>query len=218
MINDILVFDDFIPVSYQNEIQKVLFDDAQWMLKYDITYSRKNFNKLVETRPGLTPRPGFHHALVQNAKVVSPTHFLFKPMLLAACEKANITLEEVTLGRSFLQIPLTHPEHFNIKDPLHVDTYFSHIVILYYVVSSDGDTIITDKKFKLADIENRKLSDGLRDETIDVRYEDCNIVKRITPKKGRVVVFDGGYYHAGEQSKQSMRCIINYNVMGFKNV
>ena len=57
MINDIFVFDDFIPLWYQDEIERILFDEAQWNLKYDVTYSIDIFNKLQEIRPGLRPRP-----------------------------------------------------------------------------------------------------------------------------------------------------------------
>lgn len=207
MINDIFVFDDFIPKWYQDEIERILFDDAQWMLKYDITYSREIFNKLMSIRPELKPRPGFHHALVTGGQPVSPIHLFLKPMIYSACEKINVKLEEVTLGRSFLQLPLSNID-YNIKDPLHVDSYFEHMVFLYYVVSSDGQTLLTDCKCEFSDsVEN----------LVDKRFEDCNIIRRITPKKGRLVLFDGRHYHAAEQSKDSIRCIINYNLRVSKN-
>lgn len=207
MINDIFVFDDFIPLWYQDEIERILLDEAQWMLKYDITYSRDIFDKLVKIQPELRPRPGFHHALVANGQSVSPIHLFLKPMLYTACEKIGVKLVDVMLGRSFLQLPLSNI-NYDIKDPLHVDSYNEHMVFLYYVVSSDGQTLLTDCRSDFSDSENN---------LIDKRWDKCNIIKRITPKKGRLVLFDGRHYHAAEQSKDSIRCIINYNLRVEKN-
>ena len=38
------------------------------------------------------------------------------------------------------------------------------------------------------------------------------IKKKITPKQGRVVVFDGRFYHTAEQPTDNKRCIINFDV------
>lgn len=217
MIDDILIFDDFIPKWYQDEIERILFEEAQWMLKYDITYSKENFDFLLKSGKKLKPRPGFNHALFASGQVVSPIHLFLKPMLYTGCEKINVNLQEVLLGRSFLQLPLSNPDHFDIKDPLHVDGYYDHLVFLYYVVSSDGQTLITDYTHNPSDsielVYEKKYTENL----IDVRYEDCNIIKRVTPKKGRLVLFNGKHYHAGEQSKDSIRCVINYNLKVCKN-
>ena len=50
--------------------------------------------------------------------------------------------------------------------------------MLYYVLDSDGDTIIYNEK---------KDSDNY------------TIKKRVTPKQGKVVLFDGQLYHTAEQ-------------------
>jgi len=208
MIDKILVFDDFIPEWYQDEIERIFLEDAQWVLKYDITYAKHIFDKLQKINPNLKPRPGFHHALVRDSQIISPIHLFLKPMLYTACEKINMRLEDVTLGRSFLQLPLSNID-YSIKDPLHVDTYEDHIVFLYYVVSSDGKTIITDCKYDFNDTV-KNLDNEMY--VYDRSYDNCNIIQSITPKKGRLVLFNGRHYHAAEQSKDSIRCIVNYNL------
>ena len=63
---------------------------------------------------------------------------------------------------------------------------------------SDGDTIIYNYKTK---------KEG------DVPFfEDVKEKKRITPKQGRVVIFDGMYWHTAEQPTKDIRCIINFNI------
>ena len=64
--------------------------------------------------------------------------------------------------------------------------------MLYYVCDSDGDTIIYNEKEK---------------------SESYTIKKKITPKQGRVVLFDGRFYHTDEQPNFSKRCIINYDLV-----
>ena len=208
MIEGIHIIDDVIPKSYQDEIERVMFDEAQWMLRYDITYEKSLFLKLKEHRSGLKPRPGFFHALVRDYNYSSPiTHFL-KPLILQGLEKINYRLNTISLGRSFLQLPIKEGLHLDIKDPLHVDSYSPHMVFLYYVVSSDGQTLISDCK------------SGIKDDSSTIHeytYDKCNILERVTPKKGRLVMFDGRHYHAAEQSKEDIRCIINFNLQVIKD-
>lgn len=73
----------------------------------------------------------------------------------------------------------------------HVDGFGDHYVALYYACDSDGDTHIF--------------------ETTEYPWK---IKKTISPKKGRFVVFDGKYYHAGcHPRKNNVRIVINYNFL-----
>ena len=64
----------------------------------------------------------------------------------------------------------------------------------YYVCDSDGDTVIYEE----------------REENSEGKY---TIKEKVTPKKGRLVIFDGALYHAAEQPINSnTRCIVNYNL------
>ena len=83
-------------------------------------------------------------------------------------------------------------------DTPHLDRFEPHLVFLYYVCDSDGDTIIYDYKTE---------KEG------DVPFfEDVKELKRITPKQGRVVIFDGMYWHTAEQPTKDVRCVINFNI------
>ena len=63
---------------------------------------------------------------------------------------------------------------------------------------SDGETVIYNYKSKDED---------------DIPYfEDVKELKRVTPKQGRIVVFDGRYWHTAEQPTKNIRCIININI------
>ena len=74
---------------------------------------------------------------------------------------------------------LNAPLHNN----MHMDMSIPHTVALYYVNDSDGDTFFFDK--------------------------DKQIVDRVTPKKGRVVVFDGLTLHASSMPSKDYRISMN---------
>lgn len=207
MIDGIHVIDDVIPKSYQDEIERVMLEDAQWKLRYDITYERKLFNKLKESRPDLKNRPGFVCQLIDNYQVINPIMYFLRPLIFQGLEKINYSLDSISLGRSFLQQPISHfgPP---VKDPLHVDSYYPHLVFLYYVVSSDGDTLLSDCTSNFIEDSNN---------IHEYTYDRCNIIKRVTPKKGRLLLFNGKHYHAAEQSQNDMRCVLNFNLQVTKN-
>ena len=74
---------------------------------------------------------------------------------------------------------------------VHIDLEEDHFVMLYYVCDSDGDTIIYNEQIK---------------------SETYTLQRRVTPKQGRVVLFDGSYYHTAEQPLNNIRCVVNYNL------
>lgn len=73
----------------------------------------------------------------------------------------------------------------------HIDIQYPHFVLLYYVNDSDGPTIFYEKN-----------------------EESFKEIKRINPKKGRFVLFDGSTYHSSTPpQKNDCRCVININVL-----
>ena len=105
------------------------------------------------------------------------------------------------LGIGPENFPILHYKYLELEmsdDSPHLDRFEPHLVFLYYVCDSDGDTIIYDYKTE---------KEG------DVPFfEDVKELKRITPKQGRVVIFDGMYWHTAEQPKKDIRCILNFNI------
>jgi hypothetical protein len=82
---------------------------------------------------------------------------------------------------------LSGPDCYNTP---HHDIKNEHLVILYYVNNSDGDTFIFEN-----DIHPLKVK------------------QRISPKAGRFVIFNGNQFHAGIHPKLSdYRIVINFNL------
>ena len=43
--------------------------------------------------------------------------------------------------------------------------------------------------------------------------KDMEELKRITPKQGRVIMFNGDNFHTAQQPIKNVRCIVNYNII-----
>ena len=142
-------------------------------------------------------RQGFGHQYVELddddvSEVKSLYHHLFTPMLSKACQYLKIPELEIIQGRSFLQLPLKNIDTSIVDSPhIDLDPGDEHIVVLYYVNDSDGDTIIYNEREESSTYTEKQ---------------------RVTPKQGRVVIFEGGQYHTAEQPTKGTRCIVNYNL------
>jgi len=100
------------------------------------------------------------------------------------CRAENLILQEVMAARIYLILPYeTDLQHY----APHIDFPIPHTVLLYYVNDADGNTVFFNKKNE--------------------------VVEEITPKKGRLLVFDGTVYHGGGIPRTGPRCVVNYNLL-----
>ncbi len=106
------------------------------------------------------------------------------PLLLEAISKFNLNATIDNVFRSRARLTLNR-ERSKIEDK-HVDYNFNHLVILYYINTTDGDTIL---------------------------YDGDKIIERVTPKRGRCVLFDGSIQHASSSSTLSPRIVLNNNII-----
>ena len=188
MKNKILIFDDVIDLDYQNIIKEILLGDRQYK-GYDFPwYLTHDVTK--PAKADSQKRPAFFHGYVDYPSELSSSfHDLFTELIQNSCGKLRLENVRVIQGRSFCQLPI-NSEVMSVDTP-HIDTKDDHFVMLYYVCDSDGDTIIYNEQIK---------------------SETYTLQQRVTPKQGRVVLFDGSYYHTAEQPLNNIRCVVNYNL------
>ena len=193
MKDKILVFDDIIDLEYQERIRNILIGEKTFEGYFFPWYFTKDVTRQMDEDS--QKRSAFFHGYVISnddntiGTIDSVFHDLFVSLIENACNKIDRKNVSIIKGRSFLQLPINFKGER--EDTPHVDIVGDHFVILYYVCDSDGDTIIYNEQVK---------SD---------RY---TVQKRITPKQGRVVLFDGSYYHTAEQPLNNIRCVVNYDL------
>ena len=206
--NEVFVIDDFIEKEYQEQIKNVLlgsepFDDIEfpWYFIEDVTAAGDEDSQ---------HRPAMSHQYVEfqddkdaTGVVASEFHDMFIPMLQRAAFKFRMPYVNALQGRSFLQFPTNIKQSVDLP---HIDIYSrKHLVCLYYVCDSDGDTIIYNERER--EISNEDYT------TVKERVTpNLTIKQRVTPKQGRVVLFDGWLMHTAEQPINNVRCIVNYNL------
>ena len=192
---EIVVIDDIIDLEYQEGIKGILLGDDYfkgrpfpWFYTEDVTGAG---DKDSQHRAAL----GHEYVYLEDnddVKVISHFHNMFLPMLKEVIRRVGVKQEDAGIlqGRSFLQLP-SNIQREDVDTP-HIDIdRRKHLVALYYVCDSDGDTIIYNERSKA---------------------ETFTIKRRVTPKQGRVVIFDGTLYHTAEQPLHSTRCVVNYNL------
>ena len=74
----------------------------------------------------------------------------------------------------------------DLSNTPHTDSKHSHLVLLYYVNNSDGPTVF---------------------------YTDNEVEEKVHPEKGKIVIFDGSYFHSSTPPvEHQYRCVVNINL------
>jgi hypothetical protein len=175
----VVQIDDVIPKLYQDQIEaEVSADTMAWF------FTAESGRKVdVGTSYG-----GFSHVAYRFNKEggapPSSLTALLLPLLYTFCDKAGVpfkSLLRIRLGL-FTQNAAGGPYH----NP-HVDFYLPHYNALYYVNDCDGDTFLFNETYDDVSLER----------SIEyTRERKFTIARQFSPKKGRMIGFDGRTYHA----------------------
>lgn len=187
MIDDVIVLDDFISKQYQDELEQGLLGDTRipWYMQDDVTMG---FKDLPYKNFGLS------HVLKNDHGIISNLYHFTTPMVYEAFNKIGYYVDNIILARSFVQLPSLSTQ----PNWAHIDLNVPHVVCLYYVNDSEGETILykeTSEDVPIHQIQTYNFTE----------------YKRVSPKKGRVVLFDGNRFHASGKPSSKKRCILNFN-------
>jgi hypothetical protein len=179
------VIDNVISEKYS----KLIFDrcaQLDWRFVPDISFGEQNTNSV----------PGFNHTLylhqnynkIEKKEIISSAYDLFAPVLLESFDKLklNADLKNVFRSRARLTIQKSGLNEEDRIDTPHRDYSFPHLVLIYYVNTIDGDTVL---------------------------YHNNSIIEKISPKRGRICFFNGSIIHASSSPSLGPRIIINNNII-----
>lgn len=199
MLNDIKVLENIVSENTQELIKDFLTNTfgIPWFIKEDL-----GEGTIDNQKENWSSAPGFVNVFFNKLGINNPDLFnLSFPIIKNSLSKLKMNDMELKYARTFFQFPLT--THTGITNP-HVDLTEPHLVVLYYVFDSDGDTIFFNKKHEKNNIRPS--------------FEDYKIIKNVTPKQGTCVVFDGLNYHSNILPKLNKRCVINFNLVGYDKI
>jgi hypothetical protein len=192
---DLIEIANAIPKTYQDQVENELGSNRMlWTFSDEIASSASGFE---------TAYPGFGHMAYladENEPVISPLSSLLLPILFVFCEKAKIEYRALLRIRVGLFTKTTGgTKHHNP----HVDYGEPHRTAVYYVNDSDGDTFVFDQTF-----DDVSVADSGR----YARQKGFTIRRAVSPQKGKMICFDGRYYHASSYpATASKRIAITFN-------
>ena len=182
------VIDDLFTSEFVEKTKKTILA-GPWSLVRDMSYNSENH-----------PHYGFNQSYkLPNPGVISPLYeMVCVPILNKIIERLDLKIKDCGAARSFLQLPLADMFRGG-KNGTHIDMNVPHLACVYYVVDSDGDTIVYDQTSK-------DFPPG--------QYNvDLSVHRQVIPQAGRVVVFDGSRYHCSSQPTNGLRCITNFDLL-----
>jgi hypothetical protein len=210
----IVVLDNIFDENTANYIEKYFLQFADW--KYSSVTSfintqnlkdtdLKNINEKFQMSCLIDFNP---EAPSHSTKIIEQTNTDHLPVSLiplnSVCIKQNIALFKDCIIRIKANLQTKNVEfkknQYNIP---HVDTEWStkSLTMIYYVNDSDGDTFFFEESFK----NHKELNDAKF-------LDNLTIYRRVSPKKGRVVLFRSDFIHAGSHPKENeTRIVLNYN-------
>ena len=198
MINEIYTFDDIVNSEIQNELQTYVHNkNLQW----------DDIKNITSEEPVHTAYLFPANVLV-NKKIDKNILKLINIIINNSLLKINKKL----LKKYRIKINKTIPHVFDLNEEyrlLHIDKQEQHMVIIYYINECDGDTLIFNDK-------NNKHLKNIKEFMTDgsfLDFKNFELIKTISPKKGRVVMFDGNLWHYGKYPTTGERNVININLV-----
>ena len=188
---DYEVYDDIVTHDQSTEILKTLQSPQfPWFLSAGFyTAMKSDIEAASKNHKNLKEYLQFVHTFYQNdtgdTKVNSSFVKIANDIMQAYMNKAGVDTLRILRCKANFQT-----QHANNKPTLyntpHRDFDIPHTVLLYYANDSDGDTVL---------------------------FKDEKEYARISPKQGRILVFDGDILHAGSHPcKSECRIAINYDL------
>ena len=192
MIDKIYVFDDIIDIKFQDILEKYFLENSNLF---------KDINNVEYMNNG-TYMP---QSIMSTRDIDTHIDSIVKSIELNSISKIDKEiLHTYRYKINQLKVSDKISDEFDING-MHIDREQQHISIVYYVNDTDGDTHIYDTDLKTMSGWNYIVRDK--------KFEHFTLNKRISPKKGRVVIFNGLLPHHSSYPTLNDRYVINFNTV-----
>ena len=191
-MSDVMIIDDLVPKEIQDRIEHKFCksNELNWFFHPTSCGEHDNPYWHYMKNPNVVEGPQFVHYMY-DSKRGKTSDYLDDALSIVNLLKQKYDDVKFDLHRIKANLQLqtkdSQPDKFC---GVHRDFDFDHMVFLYYVNDSDGDTFLFD----------------------DINGE-LKVKERISPKKGRIIVFDGSNLHASSIPTNSpYRCVFNIDM------
>ena len=198
------IIENVLPKPYWSALrERFLDEDLAWYYSEEISVKAGTANPFTGN-PEIMGSCGFSHPLLVKDHFTSPHWEAVQPLLYFMADKSNYS----KLQRSFdvlrakanlqTQVNGSTPDNFNMPhiDPVHFQNKATNWIFLYYLVDSDGDTIIF----------NETAAGGCPSR--------LTIRERVTPRANTGILFRDDIFHASSNPIRSRRRVnLNFNLI-----
>ncbi len=189
------IIDNFLDQENFNKLQDfVLSMDFPWF--YISTVSMPP--DAIISDPLAKETFGFNHMVYDYTTESKSFFFNSMPIILTTFEeKFNTKIKKllrIRMGMKHPKIGFTE-QNYNLP---HVDYFFPHATLIYFINDSDGDTRIFDQVYER-----------------DPEPENFTVKSRVTPKANRMLYLENGltYHTASNPFQYDRRIILNINLL-----
>ena len=184
--------DDFLEEYHVNEIERFL-SSISFPWYYNPSLSGDTEKIVYDNDNNIKDVDGFIHIFSDNNNILSAHAEIIRIILGAIEKKLNFVVKDIKRSRAVLVYK--NPSFGDFYQVPHTDYTVPHLTLIYYVNDNDGDTVFFTEMYKEGNVEKKTLQ------------------RKITPKKGKCVVFDGLQYHTGSVPTDKNRILININFL-----
>jgi hypothetical protein len=191
LFENITIIDDAVPVEVQDRIEKLfLSNHINWTFNPSSLYVSGKLMGLRDDFPqteNTFDTPMFTHISGFINQKMSDSLVDVFPVV------QSIPHDMTTLIRVKTNITLPTINGGDLHNPVHIDygSKEDYLSAIYYINDSDGDTFIFNEK--------------------NGHQGELTLKQRVSPKRGRLVVFNGNYLHAGGIPTKGPRLVMNIN-------
>lgn len=189
----VLEIEDFFPRDQADYIESALLKSRLFPWNFNDN-AVSNDNEDLDTNI-----PGFFNLIYDETRREKTEYYdLLMPIPLQLGSKVGIDFNEIQR----IQANLTFPTGIEGHHLPHLDNFGHHYVAIYYVNNSAGPTYLFENTNKEYSLKYDKEHN-----------HDWKVLKKVEPKKGKLVFFNGYRYHASSSPVGSqVRSVININI------
>jgi hypothetical protein len=194
---EVVELERFLPDSYADVLEQLLCRSGDFLWQYNASTNDLAAPDIMNKDARSYDADQFVHAFYQQGERRSAFFDLVFPMFYFMEDKTGVALAAVQRMKANLLVQ-KHIEEGRYNTP-HIDiAERSHKSLLYYVKDSDGDTFLFNETYQ---------------QTSDQRGRPgaLTIRKRISPRKGKAVLFDSNIWHASSHPRENAtRVVLNF--------
>ena len=186
-----LIIDDLMPDQFSDYVEQRVVNSRSfpWYCAFlEMGYSTVQPESVKKYGDIILEGPQLCHIVVWDNKIKSPSEvFMIEAVVHTLRTRFDLSTINIIRAKYNLQFQLTGNKEELINGP-HRDDKRDHLVLIYYVNDSDGETRL---------FEN----------------ENLDLMVSVKPKKGRILIFDGSVLHTGQHPINApLRCVLNVNL------